>query len=102
MINNICLTEIEILPIKPKNGLVAFASCVLNKSFYIGNIVIHTTPYGNFRVVYPTKVLPNGKHISCFHPINREAGEAISSAILERYKNLIMDIEAEKVARLEF
>ena len=95
----ISLSEIEIVPIKPHKGLVAFSSCVLNNQFYIGNIAIYTTPQGNFRLVYPVKSLKNGQKIDCFHPINKEAGEAMREAIVEEYKQLIMDFEAEKVAK---
>ena len=36
----ITLSEIEIIPVKPHNGLIAFSSFVLNKSFYIGDVAI--------------------------------------------------------------
>jgi len=93
----ISLSEIQIIPIRPKDGLVAFSSCVLNNQFYIGNIAIHTTLNGNFRLVYPTKILSNGMQVNLFNPITREAGEAMRFAIVEGYKKLIMDLEAEKV-----
>ena len=84
--NEIVVSEIEIVPTKPKNGLVAFASCVINNQLYIGNIAIYTRPDGNdFRLAYPTKTLPNGKQINCVHPINRYAGEIIRSRIVERF-----------------
>lgn len=40
---NISISEIQIVPVKPNNGLVAFASCVVNNSLYIGNIAIYTS-----------------------------------------------------------
>ena len=57
------ITEIQIIPIKPRDGLVAFASCVVNNALYIGNIGIYTSQSGpdGFRLVYPTKILPHGK-----------------------------------------
>jgi stage V sporulation protein G len=85
------ISEIEVIPIKPKNGLVAFASCVINNSFYVGNIAIHTSyncPDG-YRLVYPSKILPNGKEVNCVHPINRDAGEVISRAIISRFQEII-------------
>ena len=91
--NKLELNEIQIIPVKPQNGLVAFASCVINNQFYIGNIAIYTLPAssGNYRLVYPTKVLPNGKQINCFHPINRETGDAIKKEISDKYKLLIKE-----------
>lgn len=84
------IAEIQLIPIKPKDGLVAFASCVINHSLYIGNIAIYTSqrrPEG-YRLVYPSKILPNGKEINCVHPINRQAGELVSKAIIEKFKEI--------------
>jgi len=86
------ISEIQIIPVKPKEGLVAFASCVINNDIYIGNIAIYTSPstQSGFRLVYPVKILPNGKEIHCVHPINKEAGELISKAIIEKYKEILL------------
>jgi DNA-binding cell septation regulator SpoVG len=97
MSDQINLSEIDVTPVKPQNGLVAFASCVLNNHFYISSIAVHASPDGeSFRLVYPAKILPNGKQVNCFNPITKRAGETLSCAIINAYKKLIMDIEAEK------
>ena len=85
------ISEIQIIPVKPKEGLVAFASCVINNALYLGNIAIYTSPTNpeGYRLVYPMKVLPNGKEINCVHPINKESGEAIAKSIIRKYKDLI-------------
>jgi len=85
------ISEIQVIPLKPKEGLVAFASCVINNALYVGNIAVYTcqsTP-GGFRLVYPIKVLPNGKEIHCVHPINKEAGEIFSKAIIKKFREVI-------------
>ena len=89
--NDILISEIQIVPIKPRNGLVAFASCVLNHSLYIGNIAVYTSPTNEdgYRLVYPARTLPNGKEINSVHPINRETGRAISAAIIDKYKEIL-------------
>lgn len=93
----IIVSEIEIIPVKPKNGLVAFASCVLNSQFYIGDIAIYTRPDGqDYRLVYPSKTLPNGKRINCFYPINREAADTVTGAILTAFRDLIEKVEKTK------
>jgi len=88
---NIQISEVQIFPVKPKDGLIAFASCVINDSFYLGNIAIYTSPssHEGFRLVYPSKALPNGKEINCVHPINKDAGDLISHAIIEKFKKII-------------
>ncbi len=85
------ISEIQIIPLKPKEGLVAFASCVVNKALYIGNIAIYTSPstQEGFRLVYPVKTLPNGKEINCVHPINKEAGEAILKEIIRKFREVV-------------
>lgn len=84
------ISEIQIIPVKPHNGLVAFASFILNNQFYVGNVAIYTSfNERGFRLVYPTKVLPNGKQINCFHPIKKEVGESIQNQVLVEYENIL-------------
>lgn len=83
------VSEVEIVPVKPHGGLVAFASCVINRQFYLGNIAVHTRPDGSgIRLVFPAKTLPNGLTISCVHPICREAGQVITNAVAKKMEEL--------------
>lgn len=90
------ILEIQIMPVKPKDGLIAFVSFVINNQFYIGNVALYTSPFSldGFRLVYPIKVLPNGKEIHCVHPINKETGSVIQKRVVEEYLKLI-----EKLAK---
>ena len=92
--NEVIVSEIQIVPIKPKNGLIAFASCVINNQFYLGNIAIYTSPTSTdgFRLVYPAKMLPNGKQINCVYPINRETYESVKKAIIQKFEELMSKI----------
>jgi DNA-binding cell septation regulator SpoVG len=85
------ISDIQIIPVKPQGGLLAFASCTINGSLYVGNIAIHSSLQdpGGYRLVYPDKVLPNGKKINCIHPITRDAGEAIRAAIINEFIKVI-------------
>ena len=84
--NVINVDNIEIVPVPPKNGLVSFASFLINDCFFIGNVAIYTSPSSSegFRLVYPTKM-----GMSCFHPIKREVGEMIQRKVISRYLELI-------------
>jgi DNA-binding cell septation regulator SpoVG len=85
----IVISEIQVIPVKPKDGLVAFASCVIDSQFYVGDIAIYTRPNGrDYRLVYPSKTLPNGKRINSFHPIRREAADKVTQAIVTVFRNL--------------
>ena len=87
------LTEIQIIPTKPKDGLVAFVSFVLNDLFYVGDVAIYTKiETEGYRLVYPTKALFNGLRINCFKPIKKCAGEAIERAVLIEFEKLIDNV----------
>ena len=79
------LGEVEIFPLKPVGGMVAWASLVLNHSLYLGSIGVHTRPQGGLlRLVYPERILPNGRKVHVFHPINRQTGDLFEQAITEK------------------
>jgi len=84
------ISEINIIPIKPREGVLAFCSFILNDSFYIGNVAIykHLNREG-FRLSYPSRTLPNALSVSCFHPINQTVGREIESAVSETYEGII-------------
>jgi stage V sporulation protein G len=92
--NEIVISEIQIIPVKPKDGLVAFASCVVNNQFYLGNIAIYSSPFASegFRLVYPTKILHNGTRMNIVYPINKETGEIIQKRIVEEYLKLMENL----------
>jgi len=91
------ISEVDIIPVKPRNGLIAFASCVVNGQLYLGNIAIHTRLDGSgYRLVFPVKVLPNGKEIQCVHPVTREAGELLLQAIVKKFEALITGAQRDE------
>ena len=95
----ITLTEIEIYPIKPQEGLIGFVSFVLNEQFYIGNVGLHLRPSGEIRLLYPQKLLGNGKAVNCFHPITKSAGSIIINQISSKYNALVNKSLKENVEK---
>jgi stage V sporulation protein G len=91
--SELVVLEIQIIPVKPKDGLVAFASCVINNQLYLGNIAIYTSPSSpiGFRLVYPCRAV-NGTQLSIVHPITKEAGLLIQKQIVERYLKLMENL----------
>lgn len=84
------VSEIQIQLIKPKNGLIGLASCIIDDKWYFGNIGIYTYLGGEeYRVTYPTKVYKNGQSLNIVHPITKEAGEAVRKAISEKVMELL-------------
>ena len=82
------LSEIQIIPIKPQNGLVAFASFVLDGNLYLGSIGIVTRPNGGYRLVYPTKKVAE-KNLNIFYPINRESALAIENEVVRQFEDVM-------------
>ncbi|MEK7527917.1 MAG: septation protein SpoVG family protein [Patescibacteria group bacterium] len=82
------LSEIQIIPIKPQNGLVAFASFVLDESLYLGSIGIMTRPQGGYRLVYPTKKVAE-RSLNIFYPISREFALAIENEIVRQFEEVM-------------
>ena len=83
------VTDIQIIPVRPNNGLVGFASFVLDNSFYMGAIGIHTRPHGGFRVSYPTRKI-SSDNLPTYYPINKEIAGAIEQAIIAKFENVAM------------
>ena len=82
-------TEVDIAFVKPKDGLIAFASVVLDDQLYLSGIAIHSKLAGSgYRLTYPTRRI--GKvQFSLFHPIRKPVGLAIERAIVEKVKNVM-------------
>ena len=77
------LSEIQIAPVKPNNGLVGFASFVFDNCLYLGSIGIYTRPHGGYRLTYPTRGTFN-----IFHPINRQTADEIEQAIISKFEDV--------------
>lgn len=82
------ISEIEIELVKPRGGLVAFASFVLDDYLYCGSIGIMTRLDGSYRLCFPTRKIGSNQ-ISVFHPISKVVGEAISRAVLQKYEEVV-------------
>jgi len=82
------ITEIQITPIKPRDGLIAFVSFVLDNRLYLGSVGIATRVQGGYRLVYPTKRTAN-RNMNVFHPINKAFAEAIQNEVLKRFEDVM-------------
>lgn len=84
------VTKVEILPVKPVNGLIAFASIELENQFYVSCIGIYTKIGGGIRLTYPTK--EGGKNtFNICHPIVPELSKHIEACIEKRFKEIFPD-----------
>lgn len=79
------ITEVEIVFVKPHNGLIAFASIVVDSKLYLSNIAIHKKLNADgYRLTYPSK-----GSFTVFHPINKIASSEIELAIINKFKDVM-------------
>lgn len=95
------ITEVNITPIKPQDGLVAFASIVIDNSLYLGSIGVYSRlERPGYRITYPTKKLAD-KNLHIFHPINKHTGQLIEHAVLAKASELLDEFIINSAERIE-
>lgn len=87
--NVIEVSQVEIIPFRPKNGHLGFASIVINNWFYVGDIAIFSRPTGGIRLGFPVKKLTNGESVDVCKPLNQEVEKIVEAAVMERYETLM-------------
>ncbi len=82
------ISEVQIELIKPNNGLIGFASLVIDDNFYLSSIAIHKKlNTEGYRLTYPNK-----GHFTIFHPINKQTSAQVESAIFEKLKDVMKKV----------
>jgi DNA-binding cell septation regulator SpoVG len=91
------VNDVQIKFIKPKDGLIAFGSCVIDNALYLSSIGIHQILGENkYRLTYPTRKLID-QNFNIFHPLNKETSSLIEEAILCKFKEVMKKVyENEK------
>lgn len=79
------ITEVKIDLIKPNEGIIAFASLVVDDNIFISSIAIHKKIDGSgYRLTYPSK----GK-FTITHPINKETSLQIEQEVFAKLKEVM-------------
>ncbi|MFV0484907.1 MAG: septation protein SpoVG family protein [Candidatus Saccharimonadales bacterium] len=81
------VSKVNIMPVKPDKGLLAFASIVIDDNIYLSSIAIYAKLDGSYRLLYPTKTVGN-RPLGLFYPINREASKTIEKAVFKRCEEI--------------
>lgn len=79
--------KIRLVP-AAEDGLVGWASCVVNGALYLNNIAIRHSLNGAVILTYPCKKSKRDQKYFIFNPINRQAKEAMDDAILGSLRKL--------------
>ena len=77
------ISEVKIQFVRPNDGLIGFASIVLNNSLYLGSIGVYTKLSGGYRLTFPKK-----EGFDVFYPINRKTSHSIEQAIYDKLKKV--------------
>lgn len=88
MHNKLKVSEIQIAPVKPAYGLVAFASFVFCNAIYCSSVAIFTRPNGGYRLLYPTKEVA-GRQLDVYHPISGVVGRLIEKEVIAKYEEVM-------------
>jgi len=90
------ISEVSFYPLRPnEKGLIGFASLIFDNRLALQSIAVYTRPDGSdYRLLFPSKQLPNGREINVFYPINKETSELIKEAVIRKIEEL-----AEKVVK---
>ena len=87
------IDNIRIFPIQSPDGIVAFASAIINESIYIGSIAIHQKrDESGYRLTYPTRK-SKGKDLNIFHPVTQECSQIIECSIIAEYLLIAKNVE---------
>lgn len=81
------IEEVNVIPVKAADGLVAFASVVVDGSLYLGSMAVHMRRDGTYRLVYPTKRVGD-REMNIYHPIRKATGELLECAVISKCQEL--------------
>lgn len=82
------VTEVKVRKIEDLSRAIAIASVVLDDEININDIKLVRDINSNLFIMMPSKKLPNGDFKDIAHPINTEAREKITKAIVEEYNKI--------------
>lgn len=82
------ISEVQIELIKPHNGLIGFASLIIDDNFYLSSIAIHKKLNADgYRLTYPNK-----GQFTIFHPINKHTSSQVESAVFGKLKDVMKKV----------
>ena len=86
--SKVFVSEVKIEIVKPGNGLIGFASLVIDDSIYLSSIAIYKKLNDEgYRILYPTK-----DKFAIYHPITKEASTLIEEAIFNKLKDVMKKV----------
>jgi DNA-binding cell septation regulator SpoVG len=95
MNQTIAITELTWYPIRPtEKGLIGFAGLRYGNIVFAQSIAVYITPTGEYRLVFPERVMPNGKSSNICYPIDKQTYNAMLEAVTRKIEEVTRRIEA--------
>lgn len=96
--NKVTISEVSFYPLRPnEKGLIGFASLTFDNKLSLQSIAVYTRPDGSdYRLLFPSKQLPNGREINIFYPINRDTSDLIKKAVVKKIEELAERVKANE------
>lgn len=103
------ISEVDIMPIKPKKGLVAFASVTLSEwvdnrlvpTLYLGAIGVYRfLDKEGYYVRYPKKEVTESRSFDIYHPVNKQIGELLQRKVVEATIDIFKVISEKQKKKL--
>lgn len=78
------IEKVEILPVKPNNGLIGFAHLFFEEGLFLGSIgIFKKLNDKGFRLTYPSRKIGD-RELTIFHPITKECSQKFENLIFEQ------------------
>jgi DNA-binding cell septation regulator SpoVG len=86
----VTVTEIKLRFVEDgRDGLIAWASCLLNGTVVLNNIAVRRGREGGLILTYPAKQTTAGTRFYYFNPISSDAAAVLDAAILGKVRDLL-------------
>ena len=84
------ITSPSFYPIRPDaKGLIGFGACLFAGRLSLNGIAIYTRPDGSgIRCLFPSKILPNGKELHIYYPVDTPTYNMIAEAMEEKINDV--------------
>jgi len=83
------ISEVNIELVRPQDGLIAFASLVIDESIYLGSIgVMKRINEDSYRLLYPTRKVGD-KSFNLYYPITKDVGQIIEEKVAKKLKEVL-------------
>lgn len=92
LVNQMKIKKVEVVPVKPNNGLVRFANLLFEEGLFLGSFGIFKKLDGSgFRLTYPNRKIGE-MEITIFHPITKECSRNFEEHIFDVVKTIHVKI----------